>query len=375
MSVASYSSRLPRRTRRLLLINSLSVWAFIDHRAGERGGCAEGRGRKAESAPRPAPRRPPRALAGRQGSLEGPPRLSPGSRGSRTAGRVQRRPRGSLVSFGETKRKPHIGARRPEAGWGGSLRRGPEAGPEAELNPRLPKVTDTRPPRGGARETAGAARSPDAGAARSGGAEPSARARPAPRRSGWSPAANRRAPGAGPGRGRSGAGPAGSPRGALFTARSRSDPGRRRRELAAGSVGALGCWFLLLSGRPKRAEPEAHPAVGPSGGSRDCGTGPCPSRPSSRSPCSSCGPAPRPGHYPCTTRAGSRRLQLSRGSGSRRGRRGRGGGRPWIATPATSSSGCSLNSAPWRSCSPKVGARRPAGRALPGEGRGVPGLC
>lgn len=124
------------------------------------------RGEGEKGGKRPAPRRPPRAHAGRQGSLEGPPRLSPGSRGSRTAGRVQRRPRGSLVSFGETKRKPHVGARRPEAGWGGSLRRGTEAGPEAELDPRIPKVTDTRPPRGGARETAGAARSPDAGAAR-----------------------------------------------------------------------------------------------------------------------------------------------------------------------------------------------------------------
>lgn len=87
-----------------------------------------------------------------------------------------------------------------------------------------------------------------------------------------------------------------------------------------------------------------------------------PRAPSSRAPCSGRGPAPRPGQHPCPARAGSRRLQLRRGSGSRRGRRGR-GGRPWIVTPATSSSGCSSNSAPWPCCSPKVGARRPAGWA------------
>lgn len=62
---------------------------------------------------------------------------------------------------------------------------------------------------------------------------------------------------------------------------------------------------------------------------------------------------------PCTARSGSRRLQWPAAPGPAVAPRP--WGRQWIAIPATSSSGCSSNSAPWPCCSPKVGVRRRAG--------------
>lgn len=102
--------------------------------------------------------------------------------------------------------------------------------------------------------------------------------------------------------------------------------------------------------------------------------------PSSRFPCSERCPAPRPIADGAPSLGSTHALRAPGVVGcscprlrDRRWLRGR-GGRQWIAIPATSSSGCSSNSAPWRCCSPKVGARRDAPPPPPRAGvRGVPG--
>lgn len=97
--------------------------------------------------------------------------------------------------------------------------------------------------------------------------------------------------------------------------------------------------------------------------------------PSSRFPCPGRCLSPRPvadgdrlpGLHSCPARSGSRRLQLPAAPGPAVAPRP--WGRQWIAIPATSSSGCSSNSAPWPCCSPKVGGCPSAGRGARGPRR------
>ncbi|XP_072811547.1 BMP and activin membrane-bound inhibitor homolog isoform X1 [Vicugna pacos] len=284
------------------------------------------------------PRLPRRGGEGSEGGHAGPSRVSGEQKGSHAPEDAGQRP--SCEDHGGGSQRQRLARPAAPEGHGRTGLREGERG-RRRAPARSPRRRRRSEPRGRARLTRVWASSQAAGL------------------SDRSLAANRAAP-ALPGRDWGGAGAgrcqAGSPRGALFTARSRADLGRRRRELAAGSFFALGVCasadWRAEGEPPERSLEPTRPRRRAERRSRDCRVGRCSARPPAALHAPAAARSRAPGSTYALRAPGAVGCSCAAAPGAS-GAAAAVGGRQWIATPATSSSGCSSNSAPWPCCSPK----------------------
>nr|XP_031300446.1 BMP and activin membrane-bound inhibitor homolog isoform X1 [Camelus dromedarius] len=284
------------------------------------------------------PRLPRRGGEGSEGGHAGPSRVSGEQKGSHALEDAGQRP--SCEDHGGGSQRQRLARPAAPEGHGRTGLREGERG-RRRAPARSPRRRRRSEPRGRARLTSVWARSPAAGL------------------SDRSLAANRAAP-ALPGRDWGGAGRGGAgrlpARGAIYGA----EPGRPRPAQAGVRGGQFLCARGLrlrgLAGRggAERSLEPTRPPAAPSGArSRDCRVGRCSARP----PAALHAPAAARSRAPGSTHAlhapGAVGCSCAAAPGAS-GATAAVGGRQWIATPATSSSGCSSNSALWPCCSPKV---------------------